>query len=220
MLLLLLIIAFMALCPILGSAEADSAGTSVQEKASVLIQRESMQAVREEKPELDSIAMMAFLADNAPDLLEEWKRRCAEEPETAKAYLSLLADHFLHINAVQKENPAEYERLIEQQQIESRVRQLARQIQLLPEQIKSAPADKVEVLTHKLETNREELKKLLQDSFDEAQARQLFELNRLESEVRDLRRLVEERATNRQFILEQRFHVLTGESWRQTPAKQ
>ncbi len=217
--LLSIAIAFLGLLPLLTGTETAAVGTSVQEKAAILVQRESLQSVREAKPELDSVAFMAFLADNTPDLLEEWKRRCAEEPETALAYLNLLVDHYEHISAVQKDNPAEYERLLEQQRTESRARQLARQIQLLPEQIRTAPADKAEVLTHKLDTAREELKKLLQDSFDEAQARQLFDLNRLESEVRDLRRLVEERATNRQFILEQRFQVLTGESWRQPPAK-
>ena len=48
---------------------------------------------------------------------------------------------------------------------------------------------------------------------DEAQQQQLIQINQLESEVRDLRRLATDRSKNRKYILQERFRTLTGEDW-------
>ncbi len=53
----------------------------------------------------------------------------------------------------------------------------------------------------------------MEKAFDDAQIQQQIEINRLENEVRSLRNLAEERSANKQFILRQRFLLLTGEEW-------
>ena len=58
-----------------------------------------------------------------------------------------------------------------------------------------------------------ELRNLLEQAFDEAQQQQLIQINQLESEVRDLRRLATDRSKNRKYILQERFRTLTGEDW-------
>ena len=60
-------------------------------------------------------------------------------------------------------------------------------------------------------TGKERYRKLLEESFRFSQQNQLIEVNRLEAEVRDLRRLLEEREANRSLIMQQRYFQLTGE---------
>jgi hypothetical protein len=186
-----------------------AAGVSAAEKAALLVRAGSLSAAREKYPRINPDDIMTFHRQYAPDLLSEWERRCREEPTGAQAYFLLLADNFVTIDAVRAADPDEYERLLRQQKSESRVRDLSRQIQAL-----SAHDDGGN--PHRLLTRQRlklELKQLLEQSFDEAQQRQLIEINRLEAEMRNLRRLADERAANRRLILGQRFYILTGDTW-------
>lgn len=208
--------------PIMTPAPAPVApvGDTAVAKAAQLVQQDAVAAVQRKRPELVVAELLSFYRENAPDLLAEWERRCAQQPDSAESYLALLAEHYASIVKMKDEDPDEYERLLWQQRQESKVRSVSRAIQNLsrPGEDGSLGAEAARLM--RLQEEKMRLRQLLEEGFDNAQQRQMVEINRLENEVRDLRRLVSERAANRQLILEQRFMVLTGEEWPQLPAEE
>lgn len=190
---------------------APAVSTLAAEKAVQLVRQDAYAAVREKYPRINPDDVVAFHRQYAPDLLAEWERRCREESTGAKAYFLLLADNFAAIDVLKTDDPDEYDRQVRQQQTESRVRGLSRQIQALAGDGGEGPGNPHRLLTR--QRLKLELKHLLEQSFDEAQQRQLIEINRLEAEMRNLRRLADERAANRRLILGQRFYILTGDMW-------
>lgn len=210
-------IVLLGLTPLVLTAAEEGVAATAVEKAGQLVQQEAMRILQQKRPELAFDAMLAFYRENAPDLISEWERRCLQQPDGAEAYLALLAEHYASIVKVKDEDPEEYERLVWQQQQESKVRTVSRRIQSYsrPGEDRSLGAEAARLM--RLQEDKFTLRQLLEESFDHAQQRQMVDINRLENEVRDLRRLVSERAANRQLILEQRFMVLTGEHWPQIP---
>ena len=169
--------------------------------------QEMLKQLKAEYSALDSEKMLAFYGSNAPDLLVEWQKRCAASTEKGTEYAKLLIKNFLDIEKFRENSPEEYERLVRQQKTESLIRTTSLEIQNVAKQ--DNPNDRERLNELKLT-----LRKLMEDAFDEAQRRQLLEINRLENEVRNLRNLAEQRAANKQSILQQRFKLLTdGQEW-------
>lgn len=172
-----------------------------------------METVKRVRPNVDADAMMAYYKTNAPDLMEEIEKRRTAYPQAMDAYLGQLADHFQEIDKLRGEDNAMYERKVREEQQQWQVRRMSKTVQ----QLSKAPADEGEDAKMKrekqLKAARLRLRKLLEEAFDEAQQQQLIQINRLESEVRDLRRVATERSKNRGYILQERFRTLTGEEW-------
>ncbi|MBO4344350.1 MAG: hypothetical protein J5833_01260 [Victivallales bacterium] len=182
-----------------------------QEQAKAPVDAKCMESVEKAKAAtaafaaVDAERMVAFYAGNAPDLLAEWQKRCAASPEKGLEYTNMLMRNFLEIDRFREANPEEYERLVKQQRTESQIRTISLEIQELA---------KHDDEKERLGELKLKLKKLMEDAFDDAQRRQLLEINRLENEVRNLRNLAEQRAANRQKILQQRFMLMTdGQEW-------
>lgn len=188
-----------------------SAQETGQDKAGMLIRKRTMEEAVRKNPQLKPQEMMSFFEAHAPDLLDEWKRRCHFQPEDAQAYMDLLVNHFMNINKLRLTQPEEYKRLVQQQKTESRIREISRKIQMLVPKI--AEDNNNDQLKNELQSSKLELKTLMEKVFDETQTRQLVEINRLENELRGLKELAAERAANKQLILKQRFQILTGELW-------
>ena len=171
----------------------------------IVLQQPILKAVLEQTPGIDENELLEFCHDVAPDMLDEWKRLCREQPDKAKNYLELLVKRFLKAKNLLERDEADYERYLNQLKNETQIRTLSRQIQLLDVDDKSTYEERV-LLKLKLAA-------LMEQSFDDAQIQQQVEINRLENEVRNLRSLAEERAANKINILRQRFLLLTGEEW-------
>ena len=165
------------------------------------------------RPNVEADAMLAYYRTNAPDLLEEIEKRRKAYPEAMDAYLGQLADHFQEVDKLRGEDNALYDRMIRQEKRQCNVRKLSREIQTLAKTPKNEPKNVEEQRLALLKETRLQLKNLLEQAFDEAQQQQLIQINKLESEVRDLRRLATERSKNRKNILQERFRTLTGEDW-------
>ena len=157
--------------------------------------------------------MLAYYRTNAPDLLEEIEKRRKAYPEAMDAYLGQLADHFQEVDKLRGEDNALYDRMIRQEKRQCNVRKLSREIQTLAKTPKNEPKNVEEQRLAQLKESRLKLRNLLEQAFDEAQQQQLIQINQLESEVRDLRRLATDRSKNRKYILQERFRTLTGEDW-------
>ena len=157
--------------------------------------------------------MLGYYRANAPDLLEEIEKRRKAYPEAMDAYLAQLADHFQEVDKLRGEDNALYDRMVRQEKRQCDVRKLSREIQRLAKTPKNEPKNVAEQRLAQLKESRLKLRNLLEQAFDEAQQQQLIQINQLESEVRDLRRLATDRSKNRKYILQERFRTLTGEDW-------
>ena len=157
--------------------------------------------------------MLGYYRANAPDLLEEIEKRRKAYPEAMDAYLAQLADHFQEVDKLRGEDNALYDRMVRQEKRQCDVRKLSRKIQRLAKTPKNEPKNVEEQRLAQLKESRLKLRNLLEQAFDEAQQQQLIQINQLESEVRDLRRLATDRSKNRKYILQERFRTLTGEDW-------
>jgi hypothetical protein len=155
--------------------------------------------------------MLGYYRENAPDLLEEIEKRRKAYPEAMDTYLGQLADHFQEVDKLRGEDNAMYDRMVRQERQQCQVRKLSRDIQKLSKPGKNETKEAAEQRLALLKESRLQLRKLLEQAFDETQQQQLIQINRLESEVRDLRRLATERSKNRNYILQERFRTLTGE---------
>ena len=171
----------------------------------IMVQQITLKEIVDLYPAINPDELLAFCDDVAPDMLDEWKRLCNDQTDKAKGYLELLAKRFLKACAIRERDTADYDRFVSQLKTETQIRAISRQIQLLGD----SDADRSE----EREQLKRQLSMLMEKAFDDAQLQQQIEINRLENEVRNLRSLAEERATNKQNILRQRFLLLTGEEW-------
>ena len=176
-------------------------------------QEELAETLKRVRPNVEVDAMLGYYRVNAPDLLEEIEKRRKAYPEAMDAYLAQLADHFREVDKLRGEDNALYDRMIRQEKRQCEVRRLSRDIQKLSKPPKNEPKNVEEQRLALLKEKRLQLKNLLEQAFDEAQQQQLIQINKLESEVRDLRRLATDRSKNRKYILQERFRTLTGEDW-------
>ncbi len=165
-------------------------------------------AFKRVRPGSEPQAIIGFFKTNAPDLLDEIQAKRKDFPDAMDIFIAQLADRFAEIDAYRGEDQATYDRLVRQERQQCQVRKLAREIQRLGKPVEDKDADAQR--QQDLAKAKTELKVVLETVFDESQQQQLIELNRLESEVRDLRRLANDRAANKDFILKQRFEALTG----------
>ena len=177
------------------------------------VQAELAETLKRVRPNVEAEAMLGYYRENAPDLLEEIEKRRKAYPEAMDAYLGQLADHFQEVDKLRGEDNAAYDRMVKKEKQQCQVRRLSREIQQLAKPAKNEAKDASDQRLALLKESRLQLRKLLEQAFDEAQQQQLIQINKLESEVRDLRRLATERSKNRANILQERFRTLTGEDW-------
>ena len=191
------------------SPEASPVPQPAQEDAALAkglaVQQATLKEVVEQNQGMNGNELLGFCNEVCPDLLDEWKRLCQEQPDKAKNYLELLAKRYIKATALLARDTSEYDRYVKQLKNETQIRTLSRKIQLLEIDDENTQEERKQL--------KSQLATLMEKAFDDAQLQQQIEINRLENEVRSLRSLAEERAANKQFILRQRFLLLTGEEW-------
>ena len=178
--------------------------TEQQTQAGIEVRKRSMEAVQKRFPSIAISDMIEFYDENAADMLNEWRRRCIYQPDTASPYLLMLADKYAKIQALRKISPENYAFNVEQLRIEMQIRQLSFQIKDAQQENKSAAE------IHELKTK---LAELLKDSFAKIQQKQEQEVRVLENKLNELKTQVETRNRNKDIILQQKFKLLTGSDW-------
>ncbi len=178
--------------------------TEEQIAAGIKVRESTMAAARKQFPGMKLPQMINFYEEHAPDMLDEWRRRCTYQPETAQAYLNMLSERYVKINAMRKAAPENYEYNIRQLKTEMEIRQLSFKIRAAQQENKTA----AEIFELKMK-----LAELLENNFDETQQRQLQEVSRLENELKYLKARVDDRARNRDYAIQQKFIILTGQKW-------
>ncbi len=167
---------------------------------------------------IDVAAMLEYYSRTSPDIHAEIRTRVADGSEGASAYLGRLAEHYLRLDRVRERNPTEFDRLVALDLLESRARMLGR----LVRQLSSVPAEGASEDSAAAQAAvgraKDELRGVLERAFEGTQQNQRIELNRLDAELRTMRRLLDERASKRDQILRQRFLELCGQELATPPA--
>ncbi len=162
-------------------------------------------------PDLDAGALLDYYSRTSPDIHAEIRSRIESRAEDTAAYLSRLADHFQRLERVRQRSPTEFERLQNLDLLESRARMLGRLILQSNAALTDGSAEDASAVRASMNRAKEELRSVLERAFDGTQQNQRIELNRLEAELRTMRRLLDERAAKRDLIIRQRFIELCGQ---------
>ena len=189
---------------------ADAAANGLEAQARRLLQAAY--------PGIDVAAMLEYYSRTSPDIHAEVRTRLADGSEGASTYLGRLAEHYLRLDRVRERNPTEFDRLLALDLLESRARMLGR----LVRQLSSVPAEgggeDAAAAQAAAGRAKDELRGVLERAFEGTQQNQRIELNRLDAELRTMRRLLDERASKRDQILRQRFLELCGQELATPPA--
>ncbi|NLF19568.1 MAG: hypothetical protein GX595_20250 [Lentisphaerae bacterium] len=162
-------------------------------------------------PSLDVGAMLDYYSRTSPDIHAEIRTHIQGRAEDAAAYLGRLADHYQRLDRIRERNPDEFERLLNLDLLESRARMLGRLVLQSQAALNDGTADDAAAVRAAMTRAKEELRGVLERAFDNTQQNQRIELNRLEAELRTMRRLLDERAAKRDLIIRQRFIELCGQ---------
>jgi hypothetical protein len=169
-------------------------------------------------PGVNVAAMLEYYSRTSPDIHAEIRTHIVGAADDAAAYLGRLAEHYVRLDRVRERNPAEFERLMSLDLLESRARMLGKLIlQFSSATAEGASADPA-VASAALSRAKDELRGVLERAFDSTQQNQRIELNRLDAELRTMRRLLDERASKRDLIIRQRFLELCGQDLPASPA--
>lgn len=194
------------------AAASPSAGGAVDVAARV------REVLGESHAHLDVAAMLEYYSRTSPDIYAEIRNRAVGGGEDTPAYFARLADHYQRLDRVRQRNPAEYERLVSLDLLESRARMLGRLILQLSSALSDGTAEDAAATREAAERAKQELRGVLERAFDGTQENQRIELSRLEAELRTMRRLLDERQTKRDLIIRQRFMELCGQELPAPPA--
>jgi len=152
--------------------------------------------------------MLEFYNSYNPEALRLVRREYRRNARRAEEVARRLMEHFQDIDAVRRENPDEYRRLVNIEKMEARALVLGSQVRRL-KQAWATAADRRQI-NEQIERRERELRTVLDKIFVARQENQRIALNRLEAELRELRELIEQRAANKKEIISNRFRTLTG----------
>jgi len=181
----------------------DQAGTTVT------VRRQLLEQLGRDRQDLEIDALLRFYRRHNPEALAEFEEKCATDRAAAAQHATWLATRFQELEALRLSRPDEFKRCVALEQLESACRRLARRVRYLERALAAGEGNRG-AQEAALKAAREDLRDALQRHFVGAQQNQLVELNRLEAEVRELRRMVEERQASKDAILERYYLQLTG----------
>lgn len=156
--------------------------------------------------------VIRFYRQHAPNFLLELDSKAHVSPAAADAYFEQLQVRHRLLAGLKKSNPDKYGEEMRALGQRDECMALSRSVRALRRralaQAADVPVEQLEDLRLRAEKR---LYELLGDIFTETQQRQLIEINRLEAEIRELRRLVRQREANRETILQSQFEELVRE---------
>jgi hypothetical protein len=164
-------------------------------------------------PGLSIAEIKEFYQENAPDLLKELAACLREWPALAAGFLQQLVDGYRDLQKVRRDNPTLYQWQLRRLSEEVKIRRLGNEVKQLNLYIQDKSATEEPAKLLELHQKKQQLKKLLELSFQSFQQQQQVEINRLEAEMQMLKQLLEERADSKEMILQEQYRKLTGAEW-------
>jgi hypothetical protein len=199
-------------------AQQPSASTQLVGVASGDLAARTRQLLIVAYPGVNVTAMLEYYSRTSPDIHAEIRAHVADGAADGPAYLGRLAEHYVRLDRVRERNPAEFERLMSLDLLESRARMLGRLILQFSGTTAECSAEDAAATALAMNRAKDELRGVLERTFDSTQQNQRIELNRLDAELRTMRRLLDERASKRELIIRQRFLELCGQQLPPAPA--
>jgi len=168
--------------------------------------------------------VIRFYRKNNPAALDRLAAALQADPRAGRRLARELVEHFIDLEETRRSSPDEYVRLLEIEKLEARCLELSAQARKLRTALKTSGRGEDPAKIRREITRLEaELRQLIDRVFTARQQNQLIAVNRLEAEVAELRKIIQQRDANRKDIVSRRFRQLTGASARarrNTPAVQ
>jgi len=155
-----------------------------------------------------TVDVIAFYRANNSEVLTEFDDLCQRDEAAARTYLESMARRFTELERLKGISQHEYERALKVERMEADSRRLGRRIRELTEALASGSSGRSQ-LKAELEKAKRKLRSNLAETFTAVHQTQRIEINRLEAEVRELRRMLTEREASRELVIERRFADLT-----------
>ncbi len=173
--------------------------------------RSCFAGLRKEFPAVRLDRLMRFYRKNNPAALNRLAASLQANPGAGRRLGRQLIEHFLDLEETRRSSPDEYARLLAIEKLEARCLELSTRTRQLRIAIEAAGrGGDAKKARRELTLVEAELRKLIDQLFTARQQNQLIAVNRLEAEVAELRKIIQQRDANRKNIVARRFRQLTG----------
>jgi len=155
-------------------------------------------------------AVIGFYAKTAPAFLVELSDRCSVDQEKGTTYFDGLVSRYARLAEIKDIRTDEHQRRSDILVLEGYSLSLARKIRNLKRVLRES-GGKDRELRSQLARTETQLSEALEEVFVATQQNQSIEINRLAAELREMRRLLQQRDANRDHIVRAQMRDLTGE---------
>ena len=167
--------------------------------------------LRRQLPELDPADCVRFYQTIAPVRFEKLASLVRTDRAKARETARCLAGNFLRIQQAKEVNPAEHARLLRIEKLKDHSHVVARRIsQTPPGGNAGAAEDKLAATRHRRLQLQKQLVNLLQNIFAANTQNQQVEINRLQAELDEMRRVLAKREESRELIIRGSYLELVG----------
>ena len=194
------------------SVAADSPAGGAAGKTARVVRTQLVRELRESSPHVNTKEMFGFYREHFPAALSELNALCAEGEGAAEPCLRRMVRRYARYRAFAAGPKDELARELAIDRLELEARRLSRRIGNLREAASAKDGADRRRSRKELAAAQERLLALLREVFEVGQQNQLIEVNRLEAELRDMRRLLDEREANKDTIVRRRYRELVGDS--------
>jgi len=156
---------------------------------------------------------LTFYQEYAPELLQEWHLVCLNSPETAGQYLQQLVQGYEELQALKLSSPSVYTWRAKRFRQELKMRLLGADIKKQNAELQDKSITEHTEKFLQFYQNKQKLKKMLEDDFQSREQEQQIELKRLETEMKMLKMLLEEREASKDSIIREKYQKLTDLAW-------
>lgn len=166
--------------------------------------------LRQEFPELEPAACVRFYRTHGSARLEELNSLLTTDRPRARALARDLAQNFLRIQQAIEVSPAEHTRLVRIERLKNDSHVLARRIGQI-HQPENAAADDRKRADARQRRLQKQLVDLLGTIFTANTQNQQVEINRLQAELDEMKRLLKQREASRELVIRGDYLELVGE---------
>jgi hypothetical protein len=149
-------------------------------------------------PDVNPEQTMAFLGETLPDEMREFRVLAAERREEAVDFLTSLVRQSIELQAIKRRHPDLFAQHVTQRRLEHEAEEAAQAVR------QSSGAARAQAVTG--------LRQKLESVFEVKQLLMQRDVEQMETELRDLKEMIEKRQQNRQAIVTRRLSELIGEA--------
>lgn len=161
-------------------------------------------------PKKSHVPVLDFYEQNGPGFLFELDNRCQQSPESGADYFEELRARLKRIHEARQVHKSAEQHLLKIVHRQNECLERARRVRHLHRSLNLKESSRND-LKNRILSEEKQLLQALGELFISVQQHQLIEIQRLEAELTELRRLIQQRDANRESIIQAQFDELVGD---------